>query len=115
VLTGRSATASRFAEGDGRVGAFRLCSNPKTASEIRLVSVRRFKGLESPVVILCEMEEVNPDAIRSLWYTGLSRARSALVVLVQDEDGSLGGHEIDALLDAFLDRDPAGGTETPPQ
>lgn len=102
VLTGRSAKSSRLANDDGHVGVFRLCSNPRSATDIRLASVRRFKGLESPVVILCEMEELDSDAARSLWYTGLSRARSALVLLVNDPDGSLEGKPVDQGLSAAL-------------
>jgi hypothetical protein len=102
VLTGRSASSSRFAEDDGLVGAFRLCSNPKRGNEVRLVSVHRFKGLESPVVILCEMEDVDPRSAYSLWYTGLSRARSGLVLLVYDPDGTLAGQSVDDVLTDLL-------------
>ncbi|OAI38500.1 hypothetical protein AYO39_01020 [Actinobacteria bacterium SCGC AG-212-D09] len=103
VLTGHSTGSSRFAEDDGRAGSFRLCSNPKRDNEVRLASVRRFKGLESPVVILCEMEELDRDAARSLWYTGLSRARSALVLLVEDRDRRLDGLSADEVLSALID------------
>jgi Nuclease-related domain/UvrD-like helicase C-terminal domain/AAA domain len=102
VLTGRSVKSSRLADGDGHVGAFRVCSNPKGAGEIRLASVHRFKGLESSVVILCEMEELDPATRRSLWYTGLSRARSALVLLIQDKDGSVTGKHADEAVGQLL-------------
>jgi superfamily I DNA/RNA helicase len=103
VLTGRSAESSRFTDGDGRVGAFRLCSNPKRDNGVRLVSVRRFKGLESPVVILCEMEELDPEHARSLWYTGLSRARSALVLLVNDTSETLKEMSVDEVLSVLIE------------
>lgn len=101
VLTGRSTAHSRFGRDDA-VGSFRLCSNPKRANEIRLASVHRYKGLESTVVILCEMEEVHDTARASLWYTGLSRARSALILLAHDPDGSLTGLGVDDVLSAVL-------------
>jgi superfamily I DNA/RNA helicase len=106
VLTGHRASSSRFADDGGKVGSFRLCSNPKLDKEIRLASVHRFKGLESPVVILCEMEELDPAAARSLWYTGLSRARSALILLIQDRDGSLAGKSANEVVGLLVkDRD----------
>jgi hypothetical protein len=101
VLTGRSTVNSRFAR-DETVGSFRLCSNPKRPNEIRFASVHRFKGLESTVVILCEMEGLNPSAARNLWYTGLSRARSALILVVHDPDGSLTALPVDDVIRAVL-------------
>ena len=101
VLIGRSTANSRFGRDDA-VGSFRLCSNPKRPNEIRFASVHRFKGLESTVVILCEMEELNRSAARSLWYTGLSRARSALILLVHDPDGSLTGLPAGDVIGALL-------------
>ena len=64
--------------------------------------MHRYKGLESTVVILCEMEEVHDTARASLWYTGLSRARSALILLAHDPDGSLTGLGVDDVLSAVL-------------
>ena len=61
-----------------------------------------YKGLEATVVLLCEMEEVHDSARRSLWYTGLSRARSALILLVHDPDGSLTAVGVDDVLAAVL-------------
>jgi superfamily I DNA/RNA helicase len=110
VLTGRSTANSRF-DRDLTVGSFRLCSNPKRPNEIRFASVHRFKGLESTVVILCEMEKVNRSAARGLWYTGLSRARSALILLVHDPDGSLTGLPADDAIGRVL---PGGDADRPP-
>jgi hypothetical protein len=97
VLTGRSTSSSRFAR-DERVGSFRLSANPKRDNEVRLASVHRFKGLESPVVILCEMEDVHRSAARALWYTGISRARSALILLLHDPGGALTGLAVDDIV-----------------
>jgi len=109
VLTGRSTANSRFGR-DDTVGSFHLCSNPKRTNEIRFASVHRFKGLESTVVILCEMEGLNRSTARSLWYTGLSRARSALILLVHDPDGSLTGLPADDVIGALLPSGDAPGT-----
>jgi hypothetical protein len=110
VLTGRSTANSRFRR-DDTVGSFRLCANPKRSNEIRFASVHRFKGLESTVVILCEMEGLNQSAARSLWYTGLSRARSALILLVHDPDGSLTRLPVDDVIRALV---PGGDVDAPP-
>ena len=45
------------------------------------------QGLESPIVVLCEMGELRPESRRKLWYTGLSRARAGLFVLARGEPG----------------------------
>src|ERR1043165_7425217 len=39
-------------------------------------SIRAFKGLESPVVILCELENLDADTRDQLLYVGISRARN---------------------------------------
>jgi len=111
VLTGRSTSSSRFAR-DDTVGSFRLCATPKRGNEIRLASVHRFKGLESPVVILCEMEDIHPSATRALWYTGISRARSALILLVHDPSGTLTGQGVDEILDTSLAKAVETGDST---
>jgi hypothetical protein len=111
VLTGRSTANSRFGR-DDKVGSFRLCSNPKRPNEIRLASVHRFKGLESTVVILSEMEGLKHSAARNLWYTGLSRARSALILLVHDPDGSLTGLAADDVIGAVLPNGEVGGASS---
>jgi superfamily I DNA/RNA helicase len=102
VLTGRSIANSQLSRDGGKVGSFRLCSAPSGPNDIHLASVHRFKGLESPVVILCEMEEVHLPVARSVWYMGLSRARAALIVLIKDADGTLAGREVNEVLAAVV-------------
>jgi ATP-dependent exoDNAse (exonuclease V) beta subunit len=48
---------------------------------IRLCSIYSFKGLESPVVILSELERANQDVNDALIYVGLSRARNQVLVI----------------------------------
>lgn len=50
-------------------------------NEIRFSSIRAFKGMESPVVILCELEDVGEETIDQQLYVGFSRARNHVVVV----------------------------------
>ena len=45
-------------------------------------SIRRFKGLERPVIVLLEVPRDDPDRLDRLLYIGASRARQHLVVIV---------------------------------
>ena len=53
---------------------------PPDSGIVRFETVRRFKGLERPVVILCELPEQH-DRLDQLLYTALTRATAHLVVL----------------------------------
>jgi hypothetical protein len=44
-------------------------------------SIRGFKGLESPVVILCELGDLDDDSRDQQLYVGLSRARNHCVIV----------------------------------
>jgi hypothetical protein len=44
-------------------------------------SIRGFKGLESPVVVLCELDNLDEQSRDSQLYVGLSRARNHCVVV----------------------------------
>jgi len=48
---------------------------------IRFSSIRAFKGLESPVVILCELEDIADETVDQQLYVGISRARIHCVVI----------------------------------
>lgn len=88
VLSGRSTSNSVLAKhAKDPLGKFRLTSRPSRTNDVRFESVHRFKGLEAPIVVLCEMADVRPEARRKLWYTGLSRARVGLFVLARGEPG----------------------------
>jgi hypothetical protein len=78
VLTGCAIEAGPFAEGHIGRHAAAPADAPRNEAVI-LDSVRRFKGLDRPVVILCAMEN---DC--DLAYVGLSRARSLLIVAGDD-------------------------------
>jgi len=50
--------------------------------EIAFTSSGKFKGMESPVVILMDVDSyTGNDGVKNLMYVGLSRARSLLIVL----------------------------------
>lgn len=52
-----------------------------TGRKIRLSSIRGFRGIESPVVVLCELEDLDPDTAGQQLHTGLSRARNHCIVV----------------------------------
>jgi hypothetical protein len=49
--------------------------------KIRFSSIRGFKGLESPVVILCELEHLDDETIDQQLYVGISRARNYCLIV----------------------------------
>jgi superfamily I DNA/RNA helicase len=54
---------------------------------VHFSSIRAFKGLESPVVILCELEDLDPETRDQQLYVGLSRARNHCVIVVPPAAG----------------------------
>jgi hypothetical protein len=79
VLTPRAMENSQWDEGD-RLGTLHLTWNLDTtlSNRIRVSTIKSFKGLESPVVILTELDHVPSD---QELYVGLSRAKAHLIVL----------------------------------
>ena len=51
---------------------------------IRFSTIHSFKGLESQVVIMVDIEEVDDDRSQSLLYVGMSRARSLLILVIHE-------------------------------
>ena len=51
---------------------------------IAFSTIHAFKGLESAVVIVIDIEQVDRDEARSLLYVGMSRARSLLVLIIRE-------------------------------
>jgi hypothetical protein len=68
-----------------RYGNFVLSERwPPASGELYWTTVQSFKGLESPVVILAELDEqAFPDLV-TVAYVGMSRARSHLIVLADE-------------------------------
>jgi hypothetical protein len=54
---------------------------PNLPRRVLMDTVSRFKGLESPIVILWGIDEVDPRRDRELLYVGLSRAKSRLYLV----------------------------------
>ncbi len=52
--------------------------------EVAFSTVQAFKGMESPAIVLCDIDRMEEDAARALLYVGMSRARSHLVVLIHE-------------------------------
>ncbi len=83
VLSGRSREKSTLTE-DERIGAFQVCSAEESESDkVIFDSIRRFKGLERPVIILVELEDVLDK--EDLLYVGITRANTDLVVVANEE------------------------------
>ncbi len=57
----------------------------RAGNGIEVETIRRFKGLESEVIILALSERTAPDALPAIAYTGISRAKSALYVFGTSE------------------------------
>jgi hypothetical protein len=53
-------------------------------------SIRGFKGLESPVVVLCELDNLDAESRDSQLYVGLSRARNHCVIVAPGPRGTAG-------------------------
>jgi superfamily I DNA/RNA helicase len=52
---------------------------------VRVATIHRYKRLESPVVVLAEIDSrVADEDLASLIYVGATRARSHLVLVVSD-------------------------------
>ena len=64
----------------------RLCDGPtpKGSDQVRFSSIRGFKGLEAAVVVLCELEDLDPASRDQQLYVGLSRARNHAVIVAPD-------------------------------
>ena len=95
VLTPRSPRSSWLMATDGRpveAWPYRLMPEygpegavqplPTRGNEVRVATIHRYKGLESPVVVLAEIDGRVPDEdLAALLYVGATRARSHLVVV----------------------------------
>lgn len=78
VLTGRSAEQN-FLIKNGKIGPFPVTHNVLQTKKILFETIRRFKGLERPIVILTQLRGTLND--EELLYVGITRARSHLIVI----------------------------------
>jgi superfamily I DNA/RNA helicase len=105
VLTG-SWEDGPLKRGD-RIGSFWTTTDQEAEPQkVLLDSVRRFKGLERPVIVLTGIDHLPPDEENALLYVGLSRARVHLAVVAAAatlgrlglREGSAGGSAAGDLL-----------------
>ncbi|MCP5014696.1 MAG: ATP-binding domain-containing protein, partial [Ketobacter sp.] len=66
----------------GPLGNFHLVDEPTDATgDIYCTTIHKFKGLESPVVILAEIDNDQIWNLETILYVGCSRARNHLILL----------------------------------
>jgi hypothetical protein len=81
ILTPRTPDRSELKVGMS-IGNFSLSKMSTTKhNHVQISSVHTFKGLESRVVILTEVDREASDTLDSILYVGCSRARTYLVIL----------------------------------
>jgi superfamily I DNA/RNA helicase len=82
ILTATGERRSQWREGEP-IGEFRLTWKLEKVARnaIRVCTIYRFKGLESPVVILTELDRRSGEFGNQLIYVGLSRARNHAIVI----------------------------------
>jgi len=86
VVLSPFATDHSKLSGMGKLGGFQLTTNWDIASdEIYYTTIHSYKGLESPVIILTEIEPGFKYNVQELLYVACSRARHHLVILCHDE------------------------------
>jgi hypothetical protein len=82
VLTAASQRRSRWKQGQ-RSGGYALTWMPPDGSrQVQVATIHSFKGLERPVVILTELE---PERQPQLTLVAYSRAKSELIVILEQE------------------------------
>ncbi len=85
VILGTKSQQRTALKYDTKIGPFRLVEAKESSNDIVTMTVHRYKGLESPVVILCEFDEQMRFNWKELLYIGLTRSTGALYVLGQEE------------------------------
>ena len=65
--------------------ADQVADEPAEQGTVRFETIRRFKGLERPVIILVELSSNDAKMLDKLLYVGGSRARQHLVVIGSGE------------------------------
>ncbi|MBD3402327.1 AAA family ATPase [candidate division GN15 bacterium] len=90
ILGTRSQSRTVLAHGT-KLGGLRLVSRVERGIDIVTMTVNRYKGLEAPVVILCEFDDelLSKDStvftFQDLLYVGMTRATGQLIVLASGE------------------------------
>lgn len=82
VLSPKRFDRSAIREGLGRMGTRLVNDVTPRPGELRFVTIHAFKGLESDVVLLVDLDELDSQAARAAVYVGASRARAMLSVFL---------------------------------
>jgi hypothetical protein len=72
----------------GQVGAFKLTDDPVGKRDVRLSSIYRYKGLDAPAVVICDVDRFVEEEFTKLMYVACSRARAYLAVLLNEGTAS---------------------------
>jgi superfamily I DNA/RNA helicase len=72
-----------------RLGNYTLSEQlPLSPGEVFVTTVRKFKGLERPVIVLAEIDSrMDTGQIEEIMYVGTSRAKTHLILLVSESIG----------------------------
>ena len=83
VVIGGHSLANSSLGNDANVGAYRLVEQPNSlhSKEVAYYTYMKFKGCESKVVILIDVDENDPRWKNNGLYTAMSRASNQLVIL----------------------------------
>lgn len=84
ILTPKSYDRSALKDGF-KIGDLQLSWEHRDQQRIHCSTIHSFKGLESPVIILVELEMLHPEKRKELLYIGISRARNHLVIIMPEE------------------------------
>ena len=69
-------------------GKYKYVHGPSTSTdEVQFSSIKAFKGLERPVVIVCEMDRIRHGDVDNQLYVAFSRAKNHLVLVGPTEAG----------------------------
>ena len=87
ILSPRRLENSGLAEVE-RISRFPLVDISRGIANVRqslkFSTIHSFKGLESPVVIIVDINQVDSDEPQSLLYVAMSRARSFLILMISE-------------------------------
>jgi superfamily I DNA/RNA helicase len=85
VLLGTKSQRRTTLTHGSKIGQFRLVADRKEVADLLTMTVHRYKGLESPVVILCELDDDLKDNLKEILYIGMTRPMGMLYVLHSSE------------------------------
>jgi hypothetical protein len=87
ILSPRRLDASSL-KGVASIGGLTVCDVSADQQigdkAVAFSTIHAFKGLESAVTIVIDIEQVDSEEARSLLYVGMSRARSLLVLMIRE-------------------------------